>query len=257
MQRTHAWEWPRDAIESITTRPVQQMCSCRSKLRLFAKCLCFVHCDTGGLLHHLARSWPQRTSRAKTAIKTVRGKLVCILSTTGCAQTSPARGRNQNQNHFLSVCGGWGVWDQDHHQISRRNHWSPTLPTSRPQERSPQELRGVYFKRRSGYGEHLTILEENVEKDDADLVRHCDIGIQQDGNNQPHGILDLLPLGVDAHSQILGEGRKNSSEVTVNSIYSKFKKQEIFVALCKNYCQNYWSVPVLNNQQWTYLCATF
>lgn len=49
----------------------------------------------------------------------------------------------------------------------------------------------------------LTILEENVEQDDADFVIRADISIQQDGHNGPHGVFDLFSLGVCAHSQIL------------------------------------------------------
>lgn len=49
----------------------------------------------------------------------------------------------------------------------------------------------------------LTILKENVEQDNANLVIRADIGIQQDGDDGPHGVLDLLSLGVRAHSQIL------------------------------------------------------
>lgn len=101
----------------------------------------------GGLLHRLARSWPQRE-----------------------AHTRPRQHMRYN-----TLTGARGVY---------------------------------YSKCRSEYSEHLTILEEDVEEDDADLVRHCDIGIQQDGNDQPHWILDLLPLSIDAHGQILGEGRE-------------------------------------------------
>ena len=49
----------------------------------------------------------------------------------------------------------------------------------------------------------LTILEENVEQDDADLVICADVGVQQDGNDGPHGVFDLLSLSVCAHGQIL------------------------------------------------------
>lgn len=49
----------------------------------------------------------------------------------------------------------------------------------------------------------LTIFEENVEQDDADLVICADIGIQQDGYNSPHWVFDLFSLSVCAHSQIL------------------------------------------------------
>lgn len=111
--------------------------------------LCSLHGDPGGLLHRLARSWPQRK-----------------------ALNRPSQHMRDNK--------GTGA-------------------------------RGVYSKHRSEHSEHLTILEEDVEKDDADLVRHCDIGIQQDGNNQPHWILDLFPLSIDAHSQILGGGEKETA----------------------------------------------
>lgn len=49
----------------------------------------------------------------------------------------------------------------------------------------------------------LTILEENVQQDDADFVICADISIQQDGHNGPHGVFDLFSLGVCAHCQIL------------------------------------------------------
>lgn len=49
----------------------------------------------------------------------------------------------------------------------------------------------------------LAVLQEDVEQDDADLVVCADVGVQQDGDDGPHRVLDLLPLGVGAHSQIL------------------------------------------------------
>lgn len=49
----------------------------------------------------------------------------------------------------------------------------------------------------------LTVLEEDVEQDDADLVICADVGIQQDGHDGPHGVFDLLSLSICAHSQIL------------------------------------------------------
>ena len=49
----------------------------------------------------------------------------------------------------------------------------------------------------------LTVLEEDVEQDDADLVVRGDVSVQQDGDDGPHGVLDLLPLGVGAHGQVL------------------------------------------------------
>ena len=56
----------------------------------------------------------------------------------------------------------------------------------------------------------LTVLEENVEQDDADLVICADVGVQQDGNNGPHGVFDLLSLGICAHSQILEQRTRRS-----------------------------------------------
>lgn len=58
----------------------------------------------------------------------------------------------------------------------------------------------------------LTILEENVEQDDADLVICADVGVQQDWHDGPHGVFDLLSLSVCAHSQIL-EQRQTLSYV--------------------------------------------
>lgn len=49
----------------------------------------------------------------------------------------------------------------------------------------------------------LTILEEDVEQDDADFVVGADVAIQQNGHDGSHGVLDLLTLGIGAHGQIL------------------------------------------------------
>lgn len=49
----------------------------------------------------------------------------------------------------------------------------------------------------------LTILQENVEQDDADLVIGGDVGIQQDWHDGPHGVFNLFPLCVCSHSEIL------------------------------------------------------
>lgn len=96
----------------------------------------------------------------------------------------------------------------------------------------PSPHQGVYSQCSSENSEHLTVLEENVEKDDADLVRHCDVGVQQDGNNQPHWILDLFPLSIYAHSQVLGRGRKNRGQETMNLKYSRNIRQEVIRARC-------------------------
>lgn len=44
----------------------------------------------------------------------------------------------------------------------------------------------------------LTILEEDVEEDDADLVHDGDVTVQKDGDDESHGVFDLLPLCVRA-----------------------------------------------------------
>lgn len=49
----------------------------------------------------------------------------------------------------------------------------------------------------------LTILEEDVEQDDADLVICADVCVEQDGHDGPHGVFDLLSFSVCAHRQIL------------------------------------------------------
>lgn len=53
----------------------------------------------------------------------------------------------------------------------------------------------------------LTILQEDVEQDDADLVIGADVAIQQDGDNGPHGVLDLLSFSIGAHGQVLQGAR--------------------------------------------------
>lgn len=49
----------------------------------------------------------------------------------------------------------------------------------------------------------VTVLEEDVEKDDTDLVVCADVGVQQNGYNGPHRVLDLLSFSVSAHGQVL------------------------------------------------------
>lgn len=48
-----------------------------------------------------------------------------------------------------------------------------------------------------------TVLQEDVEEDDADFVVSADVRIQKDGDNGSHGVLDFLPLGICAHRQVL------------------------------------------------------
>lgn len=48
-----------------------------------------------------------------------------------------------------------------------------------------------------------TILEENVEQDDADLVVGADVGVQQDWHDGPHGVFNLFALRICSHSEIL------------------------------------------------------
>ena len=48
-----------------------------------------------------------------------------------------------------------------------------------------------------------TILQKDVEKDDADFVVSADIRIQQNGDDGSHGVLDLLPFSIRAHGQVL------------------------------------------------------
>ena len=48
-----------------------------------------------------------------------------------------------------------------------------------------------------------SLLGENVEEDDPDLVVNGDVGSQQDRNNVPHLILDPLPVSIFSHSQVL------------------------------------------------------
>lgn len=59
-----------------------------------------------------------------------------------------------------------------------------------------------------GPGGPLTILKEDVEQDDADLVVGADVGIQQDWHNGTHGVLDLLALSVSAHGKVLEGNRE-------------------------------------------------
>lgn len=54
----------------------------------------------------------------------------------------------------------------------------------------------------------LTILEENVKKNDAYLVVGTDVGIQQNGYDGPHGIFNLLSLCICSHGQILHSKRR-------------------------------------------------
>lgn len=48
-----------------------------------------------------------------------------------------------------------------------------------------------------------TVLQENVEEYDADLVVGGDVGIQQDWHDGPHGVFNLFALCVCSHSEIL------------------------------------------------------
>lgn len=59
----------------------------------------------------------------------------------------------------------------------------------------------------------LTIFKEDVEQDDADLVTHTDVGVQQNGYNEPHRVLYLLTLCIYAHRQILKEKKQWRTEV--------------------------------------------
>ena len=48
-----------------------------------------------------------------------------------------------------------------------------------------------------------SILRQDVEKDDPDLIVDGDILIQEDGNDVLHVIFDFLSLGVSPHGKIL------------------------------------------------------
>lgn len=48
-----------------------------------------------------------------------------------------------------------------------------------------------------------TVLQEDVEKDDADFVVSADVRVQQNGDDGSHGVLDLLPFSIGAHGQVL------------------------------------------------------
>ena len=48
-----------------------------------------------------------------------------------------------------------------------------------------------------------SILAQDIQQDDPDLVVDGDILVQKDGNDVLHVILDLLPLGISAHGQVL------------------------------------------------------
>lgn len=72
---------------------------------------------------------------------------------------------------------------------------------------------GMTHNRRRTTG-YLTVLQEDVEQDDADLVGDTDAGVQENRYNKPHGILDLLSLGIRGHCQVLKgteDGRDQSS----------------------------------------------
>lgn len=52
-----------------------------------------------------------------------------------------------------------------------------------------------------------TVLQENVEEDNADLVVGADVGVQQDRHDGPHGVFNLFALCVGSHSEILPSDR--------------------------------------------------
>ena len=43
----------------------------------------------------------------------------------------------------------------------------------------------------------------DVEQNDPDFVLDGDVLVEEDGDDVPHVIADLLPLGVGAHGQVL------------------------------------------------------
>ena len=68
---------------------------------------------------------------------------------------------------------------------------------------------------------NLTVLQEDVKEDDADLVVRGDIGIQQDGHDGPHGVLDLLPLSVCTHGQVLrARDREEISDISHSTLFN-------------------------------------
>lgn len=59
----------------------------------------------------------------------------------------------------------------------------------------------------------LTILEENIEQDDADLVVGADVGVKQDRHDGPHGVLNFLAFCICSHGQVLHNSNSNSVRV--------------------------------------------
>lgn len=47
------------------------------------------------------------------------------------------------------------------------------------------------------------VLGQDVQKNDADLVKVGHLGVQKDRHDVAHVVLDLLALGVHAHRQVL------------------------------------------------------
>lgn len=80
----------------------------------------------------------------------------------------------------------------------------------------------------------LTVLQENVEQDDADLVVGADVGIQQDWHDGPHGVFNLFTLCVCSHSEILPGDRAQ----LINYAQTMVIKTEITLMLSDTFSIN-------------------